>query len=380
MHRVFCTDIPEPGNSVIPESREAEHLFKVFRARAGENVELMDGKGVLARGVIEKDKSITVLSRQQLPEPEMKLHLCCALPRKQKLDQLLKQAVELGAWSIRPVFCARSVASGGPRERWELLLREACKQSGNPYLPEVLPEEKLPAVLEKLQREDIKIYYGSVAPAETGGTAAAGKAVVIGPEGGFAPEEEEMMKKYNAEPLNLGPHVLRLETAAVCALAVLRRLGLVIAAGMVILSGCGDPGSESLLTRGKRLLESGDASGARDHFRKAVAVSPDDPEAFQALARVCDENLNEPLEAIYAYEMFLELLPEGADGRAEAEAALSGLRERAVTKWAGGSSMELLNLQAECEQLRIANSNLMRQLRKQLEDNNKLRQKIQRGR
>ena len=149
---------------------------------------------------------------------------------------------------------------------------------------------------------------------------------------------------------------------------------------MVILSGCGDPGSDSLLTRGKRLLESGDASGARDHFRKAVAVSPDDPEAFQALARVCDENLNEPLEAIYAYEMFLELLPEGADGRAEAEAALSGLRERAVTKWAGGSSMELLNLQAECEQLRIANSNLMRQLRKQLEDNNKLRQKIQRGR
>ena len=54
MHRVFCTDIPEPGNSVIPESREAEHLFKVFRARAGENVELMDGKGVPATAVCSK--------------------------------------------------------------------------------------------------------------------------------------------------------------------------------------------------------------------------------------------------------------------------------------------------------------------------------------
>ena len=382
MHRIFCTDIPEPGNRVIPEPREAEHLYKVFRARAGESVELMDGRGTLAQGVVEKDKSILIREKHLVPEPEVKLHLCCALPRKQKLDQLLKQAVELGAWSIRPVCCVRSVVSGGPRERWDLLLREACKQSGNPYLPEILPEAKLPEVLKDLQQEKIKIYYGSIAPAAAGGSAAVGKAVVIGPEGGFAPEEEEIMKKFEAEPLNLGPHVLRLETAAVCALAVLRRLGaVVLLAAAVVLSGCGDSGAGPLLVKGRSLLDSGDAGGARDYFRKAAALNPDDPNAFLELAKVCDENLNEPLEAIYAYGMFLELLPAGADGKEAAEAALAGLRERAVAMWAGsGDSAQLQSLQAECEQLRIANANLKRQLKKQLDDNNKLRQSTRAGR
>ena len=222
MHRVFCTDIPDTGGYAVPDSREAEHLFKVFRARPGEDVELLDGHGVLAQGVVEDKKSVRITRREVIPEPEEKLHLCCALPRKQKLDQLLKQATELGAWSIRPVRCLRSVAEGGPRERWDLLLREACKQSRNPFLPVIEPEVKLPDALNKLQQENIKIYYGSVAPAELGGGFAKSKAVVIGPEGGFAPEEIKMMEKCNAQPLNLGPYVLRLETAAIAALAVLR--------------------------------------------------------------------------------------------------------------------------------------------------------------
>ena len=315
MHRVFCTDIPEIGGYAVLEGREAEHLFKVFRARPGESVDLLDGCGLTARAVIENGKKVKVLSRENVPEPEEKLHLCCALPRKQKLDMLLKQAAELGAWSIRPVRCMRSVAEGGPRERWDLLLREACKQSGNPFLPVIEPEAKLSDVLEKLQQENIKIYYGSVAPAEHSGGSACAKAVVIGPEGGFAPEELQMMEKCNAEPLNLGPHVLRLETAAICALAVLRRLSVVLAACvMFFLAGCScDSDGNPMLTKGQALLENGDALGAHDYFLKAVAHDPEDPNAYLALARVCDERLDEPLEAIYAYTMYLKVLPQGAE-------------------------------------------------------------------
>ena len=95
MHRVFCTDIPEAGMYAVLESREAEHLFKVFRARPGDSVELLDGRGVRAQGVVESGKMLKVLARETLPEPEEKLHLCCALPRKQKLDALLKQFISL---------------------------------------------------------------------------------------------------------------------------------------------------------------------------------------------------------------------------------------------------------------------------------------------
>ena len=127
MHRVYCSVIPEAGGSVTLEARENEHLFKVFRARPGEEVEILDGNGKVASAVVEAGKTLRIISCKLFPEPVEKLHLCCALPRKQKLDQLLKQAAELGAWSIRPVKCLRSVAEGGPRERWDLLIREGMQ-------------------------------------------------------------------------------------------------------------------------------------------------------------------------------------------------------------------------------------------------------------
>ncbi|MBE6375325.1 MAG: RsmE family RNA methyltransferase [Lentisphaeria bacterium] len=389
MHRVFCLQIPEAGGFVSPEPREAEHLFKVMRARSGESVELLDGHGTMAKGVIEKDRSIRVTAKETFPEPEEKLHLCCALPKKQKLDQLLKQAAELGAWSIRPVRCIRSVAVGDPRERWELLLREACKQSGNPFLPVIEPEAKLPDVLEKLQQENIKIYYGSVAPAEPGEGIAKAKAVIIGPEGGFAPEEVQMMEKCNAEPLNLGPYVLRLETAAICALSVLRRLSCVLAALLisVIVCGCScDSDADPLLEKGQSLLESGDANGARDYFRKAVAQNPDNPQAYLALAKVCAERLNERAEAIFAYNMFLATLPEGADGKLEAQAAIEQLKSDLVAEFGGSDSgnsavadLEIQTLKAQNETLQKQIDTLTRQLRKQVDDNNKLRRAARAG-
>lgn len=382
MHRVFCTDIPDTGGYAVPDSREAEHLFKVLRARDGEFVEILDGKGCRAQAVVE-NKRLLVTAKEVIPEPEEKLHLCCALPRKQKLDQLLKQAAELGVWSIRPVRCMRSVAEGGPRERWDLLLREACKQSGNPFLPVVEKEEKLPDALKKLQQENIKIYYGSITPLEHGGGSASAKAVVIGPEGGFAPEELQMMEKCDAQPLNLGPYVLRLETAAVCALAVLRKLSAVlILLFTVFLAGCScSDDNAALLTKGKSLLESGDAAGARECFRKAIAKNPEDPNGYIALAKVCDENLDEPLEAIYAYEMYLKVVPPNADGRVEAENAIVTLRNNAVKKFGAApvssvSDVEFQALKEECETLRATVSSAKAQLENQIRIANQLRKQL----
>lgn len=336
MHRVFCTDIPEAGEVAGLEAREAEHLFKVFRAREGDRVEILNGRGVRAQAVVEPGRTLRVLEKENVPEPEEKLHLCCALPRKQKLDQLLKQAAELGAWSIRPVKCLRSVAEGGPRERWDLLLREACKQSGNPFMPVVEAEAKLADVLEKLNKENIKIYYGSVAMAEHGESVAREKAVLIGPEGGFAPEELEMMEKCNAEPLNLGPYVLRLETAAACALSVLRFMGVLVLTAMTLfLTGCGDEEVNPMIVKGQALREGGDYQGARDYFRRAVAENPDDPAGFLALAQVCDENMNNPLEAVYAYQVYLTIAPQDAPERAQVQASLALAQEKAIKQLAG---------------------------------------------
>lgn len=338
MHRVYCSVIPEAGGSVTLEARENEHLFKVFRARPGEEVEILDGNGKVASAVVEAGKTLRIISCKLFPEPVEKLHLCCALPRKQKLDQLLKQAAELGAWSIRPVKCLRSVAEGGPRERWDLLIREGCKQSGNPFFPRVEEEAKLPDLLDRLEKEGVEIYYGSIKPALPEDASAGEKAVLIGPEGGFAPEELMMMEDKKVKPLNLGPYTLRLETAAVCALSALRMLGVfIVLSAMVLLAGCSQEGGANnpLMVKGRNLRQSGDASGAKNYFLRAMALAPQDPAPYLALAQVCDEDLDQPLEAIFAYQMYLKLIPAGAAGRPVVEEILAGLKERAVKQLAG---------------------------------------------
>ena len=227
MHRVFCQDIPQAGSQIALEAREAEHLFKVFRAVPGEKVELLDGRGGRAAAVVVPGKKVEIVSVEQVAVPEDKIHLCCALPRRQKLDQMFKQAVELGVWSIWPLNCERSVAEGGNRERWELLLREACKQSGNPFVPELKEEMKLAAALDELKKEDIDIYFGDVDPVKltlNGEQPKRDKALLIGPEGGFSPTEFELIKKYDCKGLNLSPHILRIETAAIAGVALLRFL------------------------------------------------------------------------------------------------------------------------------------------------------------
>ncbi len=346
MHRVFCENIPPAGAFAEIESREKEHLFKVFRASPGDTVELLDGAGKIARGIVEPGRVIRIESVKEFSEPALKLHLCCALPRKQKLDQMLKQAAELGVWSIRPLNCIRSVAEGGPKERWDLLLREACKQSGNPFMPQLFPEEKLHGALSRLQSENITVYYGAVVPdGKLPGAAGTQRALLIGPEGGFAPQEIELMEKSGALPFNFAPYVLRLETAAICGLAALRFLGAVaLTAVTLFLSGCQEGAVEKnpLLIKGAKLRENGDLQGARRYFRQAVAVYPERPEVYLALAQLCDEELDDPLEALYCYRMYLQYTPAESSGHKAVENIVAMLQKQIAEKIAG---------QAECGKL-----------------------------
>lgn len=349
MHRIFCGEIPDAGEVFLPAPREAEHLFKVFRARPGDAVELLDGRGKRAEAEVIPGKQLIIHRVSVCEEPQEKLHLCCALPRRQKFDVLLKQAAELGAWSIRPVNCERSVAEGNPRERWELLLQEACKQSGNPFLPEIFREADVKDTLEALKKENIDIYYGSVKviplfddklPRNRQ------KAVLIGPEGGFTGEEIAAIEAAGGKPLNLGPHILRLETAAVAALAVLRLLVFCLAAGIVFLCGCerGDVSRNPLMIKAEQLRKDGSFEDARRFLRQAVARYPDAPETYLALGKLCEEELDDKLEAIYCYRNFLQFIPDGDPRKAEVEKFLRAL-EKSFAEQAVARSAEVAELQ-----------------------------------
>ncbi len=223
MHTFFIECPAKPGENATLSSRERDHLFKTLRARAGESVELFDGRGGRMEGIIREGRQVEILAAEHLPEPERKLFLYCAVPRRAKFDTLLKQAAELGVWSIRLVTCERSVAKPEGSDRWEVLLQEGCKQSKNPFLPEIVPPMPLTAALEEIKTKQIRAFFGAIRSGEHEVEQAEDFAWIVGPEGGFTDMEENAMRAAGVRGLNLGPYVLRLETAAVCGLAVLRQ-------------------------------------------------------------------------------------------------------------------------------------------------------------
>ena len=227
MHSFFYEDLRNAkAEDPIRLCREEEnHLFRILRAVPGDIIRLLDGAGCVAEAEILPDRTVKIVSMRREPAPLLRLHLYFAPPRRQKTEQLLKQAAELGVSRIVSFFCERSVAlpsgENALRRRDELLM-EACKQSGNPFLPlSDGPMTFEQAVADASGRCPLR-FFGSPAesskiPEDLTGDCA----FFVGPEGGFTPEEEEKLRTAGAKAIRIGHRILRVETAAVAGLAVL---------------------------------------------------------------------------------------------------------------------------------------------------------------
>ncbi len=376
MHTIFVTDIPETPGTVIPLSeRESSHFFKVLRGAPGERVRLLDGRGVRGEAVAMPGRRMELVSREQVPEPEQKLRLYCALPRRAKFDVLLKQAAELGVWQITPVLCERSVSEGNSPERWEVLLQEGCKQSGNPFLPRIAQPLRFAEALAEAEASGCRVFFGSVAQAELPGCGDRSAAWFVGPEGGFSPAEDALLKE-RAIPLNLGPYILRLETAAVCGLAALRllmrRLPLLLWLGVALLlcagSGCSDrtPELHPLMKKGRKASRNGDFSTARRMFTHLVAKFPESAASHLALATLMDEGLNDPAGALYHYDEALRLIDAGSGDREVIQASRALVKGRLLDQLkqegvVSASQKELETLKRENAALR-ENDRRMKQM------------------
>ena len=285
----------------------------------------MDGRGRIARAVVGDRRQLELLEIGVLPEPEIKLHLCCAVPRRQKLDALLKQAAELGAWSIRPLLCEHSVAEGGGRDRWEALLREGCKQSGNPFMPD-LSGGRLEGGASEFARRGSDGLLRELSAARVGGWFGR-PAFLVGPRGGFSPAELES-SGLTAASAQSGPAHLRLKTRRSAVWRVCGWLGVLVA--VLCLWGCGNSNTPShpLMLKGDRYRAEGDGEMARKIYTRLAAIRPGAPEPHLALGTVSDELLNDPAAAYYHYREYLRLAPPEAPDRAAAATYLTMARAK----------------------------------------------------
>jgi 16S rRNA (uracil1498-N3)-methyltransferase len=232
----FADPLPEAGATLTLAGDEARHAAGSRRLKPGDNLWLFDGRGGLARAELlgpggrGHALQLRVQARRAEPPPQPPLHLCCALPKGDRQQILLDMATQLGMTAFTPLVCARSVARPGAasRARWQRICLQACKQSRRPWLP-VIHAPATPQALAQAAaaKHDVWIAHpgARTSPAAAlamRGDPARGLTILIGPEGGFTPEEVEAAVAAGALAVALGAAVLRIETAAIALLALLQ--------------------------------------------------------------------------------------------------------------------------------------------------------------
>ena len=219
----------ENGVAIL-DGAEFHHCVRVSRVRPGDAVKLLDGRGGTYEARVERidDRRaylrVLALTRADaLPPVDMAL----AIIKSPRFDLAVEKCTELGVRRLIPLASERSVwrGTGGAAsfkiERIQRKVIASCKQSGQPYFPEIARITDIGALTEDLSRYRASYLadQDAGAPSATIGRSPGGAVLgIVGPEGGFSPAERSMLVDGGALPLSLGPFRLRSETAAFCLL------------------------------------------------------------------------------------------------------------------------------------------------------------------
>ena len=214
---------------------QAHHMARVLRCRAGEAALVFDGSGREFRvSLVEvtpaRAAAEVVEELPPLTPPPLGITLAQLVPRGPAMDWVLAKATELGVTRIIPLEGERSVrrAAAG-HERWQRILREAAEQSGRRELPELAPVLTFEAFLRTVRAAPLLVCEageGSAPLPEAcrGLRGAPALTLLVGGEGGFTDTELAQLRTGGAVLASLGPRLLRTDTAAVAALAVVQAL------------------------------------------------------------------------------------------------------------------------------------------------------------
>ncbi|XYJ09627.1 16S rRNA (uracil(1498)-N(3))-methyltransferase [Telluria sp. B2] len=236
MPRFYCPQPLRPGATVdLPES--VAHHLHVVRMQPGAALTLFDGSGGQYRATlleIGKKRASALVGEHEAIEVELPFEVTLAqgLPEGAKMDWIIEKAVELGVAAIQPLAAQRSVVrlSGERAEKrhahWQGVIESACEQCGRNRLARLAPVADFGRWLATSRESPgQRILLSPRATQSLAGWAQANPAqaltLLVGPEGGFTREEDDAALAAGALPLTMGPRVLRTETAALAATAML---------------------------------------------------------------------------------------------------------------------------------------------------------------
>jgi 16S rRNA (uracil1498-N3)-methyltransferase len=217
----------------------ARHLAQVLRAKVGDRIILFNGDGfdyeAEIKHVDRRDVSVEILNQSANPnESKIRIHLFQALSSNEKMDLVVQKAVELGVQAITPIIASRSQMRLKDEKRdkklqhWQQIAISACEQSGRAVIPEVYPVSLLTESMNQIDDAALNIMLDPEAKTQLNQLASMDTPshinVLIGPEGGFSEDEIQLCRSKKVITVNLGPRILRTETAPIATLALLQYL------------------------------------------------------------------------------------------------------------------------------------------------------------
>ena len=231
--RLYVDQPLHQGGSIRLEEPQGHYLRDVLRLAPGDRVLMFNGRDGEWHGVLElagkRSLAVRLAAQTRPQEGGADLHYLFAPLKRARLDYMVQKAVEMGAARLAPVMTRHTQAERVNVARMRANAIEAAEQCGVLRLPDIASPAALADALGALSPERLLVFCDEDAPiadpAAALATAAGAEAlaVLVGPEGGFAAEEREMLlARRNVVRLALGPRILRADTAAVAALALVQ--------------------------------------------------------------------------------------------------------------------------------------------------------------
>lgn len=224
MRAQFLHPLPNQSEYQL-KGDEAHHLINVVRVELGEELLLLDGKGlkvhVRVKSLLKRELILETIKTENLDAP-YKLDLALGIPKKEALEVSLKAAVELGIRRIYLIRAQYSQIKVPEAERLHSLLINALEQSNNAFLPEIIT-----ATWEQVPFADYAGIYlmdsqNGQAKKQTHPEVAASRLLIVGPEGGFSEQETTYFQSIaNLQVLRLPSPILRTQTAVAAGAGVL---------------------------------------------------------------------------------------------------------------------------------------------------------------
>lgn len=231
------------GNKIEIIGEDYKHLKQVLRYKIGDELDICDENAIRYQTKIVNFTGNAAVCeiqkiKEETTESPIKVTLYQGLPKSDKLEQIIQKTTEMGIYEIFPVEMNRSIAKIEEKnkekkiERWNKIAFEASKQSGRQIVPKVYNSIKFKNIIENISKYDIVLLlYENEKSLSIKSALKYIKeecndikklAIIIGPEGGFSPEEVSMLSEFhNVKIVTVGPRILRTETAGLATLAML---------------------------------------------------------------------------------------------------------------------------------------------------------------